>query len=113
MYKKRLTSSDQPSSTSNPLSGLTFRDFPNGTITSANASKINDGACSLLIANEDGIKVNQIDPEFEILSFADAEMNPMDFNKTPSKAILKALERANLSLNDVNYFEINEVGNGI
>lgn len=85
------------------------KEHPNGTITSANASKINDGACSLLIANENGIKVNQIDPRFEILSYADAEMEPMDFNKTPSKAIAKALERANLTLNDVNYFEINEV----
>lgn len=82
---------------------------PNGTITSANASKINDGACSLLIANEDGIKVNQIDPQFEILSFADAELVPMDFNKTPAKAIEKALSRAGLKISDVNYFEINEV----
>jgi acetyl-CoA C-acetyltransferase len=53
--------------------------------------------------------VNQIDPQFEILSYADAELTPMDFNKTPAKAILKALSRANLSIKDVNYFEINEV----
>lgn len=62
-----------------------------------------------MIANEDGIKVNQIDPQFEILSFADAELAPMDFNKTPALAIEKALNRAGLKLSDVNYFEINEV----
>ncbi len=63
----------------------------------------------MLIANEDGLKVNQIDAQFEILAFADSEMDPMDFNKTPAKAISLALARAKLSLEDVSYFEINEV----
>ena len=51
----------------------------------------------------------KIDPEFEIISYADAEMAPIDFNKTPAKAMEKALKRANLSIKDIDYFEINEV----
>ena len=88
---------------------LIKREFPNGTITSANASKINDGACSLIVANEDGLLMNSKRPEFEILSYADSELAPKDFNKTPSMAIHKALAMAGLDIKDVDFFEINEV----
>ena len=55
------------------------------------------------------MKSQKLTPKFEILGYADAQMAPIDFNKTPSKAIMKALKRAKLSLTDVDYFEINEV----
>lgn len=92
-----------PNSKNNPRNDTT------GTVTSANASKINDGACSLVLVSESGAKDNQIEPHFEIISYADAELSPIDFNKTPAIAIEKALKRANLSLNEIDYFEINEV----
>jgi len=58
-----------------------------GTITAGNASKINDGACSLLLMNENGLKKSGLRPLAEIVAFADAENNPLDFNLTPQMAI--------------------------
>lgn len=63
----------------------------------------------MLVANGEGLRLNDLQPEFEILGFADAEMAPIEFNKTPTLAINKALANLNLSVNDVDYFEINEV----
>lgn len=80
-----------------------------GTITSANASKLNDGACCLLVANQKGLSANNLTKQFEILSYSDAEMDPIDFNKSPSLAIQYALKKAQISLEDVDFFEINEV----
>lgn len=53
--------------------------------------------------------MNSKRPEFEILSYADSELAPKDFNKTPSMAIHKALAMAGLDIKDVDFFEINEV----
>jgi acetyl-CoA C-acetyltransferase len=79
-----------------------------GTITAGNASKINDGACSLLLMNEVGLKTSGLTPIAEIISFADAENLPIDFNLTPPLAIKKALAKANLTVNDIDFWEINE-----
>ena len=63
----------------------------------------------MLIANEHGLKENSLKAEFEILSYADSEVDPMNFNISPTSAINLALERAELSVSDVDFFEINEV----
>jgi len=62
-----------------------------GTITAANASKLNDGACLLLLMSELALNENGITPEFEIIGWADAESLPVDFNITPTSAAKKAL----------------------
>ncbi len=79
-----------------------------GTVTAANASTLNDGAAALVLmsaskANELGIK-----PLARILAYADAQQAPEWFTTAPSKAIPLALKRANLTIADVDYFEINE-----
>lgn len=79
-----------------------------GSITAANASNLNDGAAALVLASADMIKLHRLKPLARILSYADAAQEPEWFTTSPSLAIPKALQRAGLSLKDVDAFEINE-----
>jgi acetyl-CoA C-acetyltransferase len=79
-----------------------------GSITAANASNLNDGAAALLIASKIYIEQNGITPLARILSFSDAAQAPEWFTTSPTLAIQKALKKANLSIEDIDYFEINE-----
>lgn len=80
-----------------------------GTITAANASKLNDGACSVFIMSEEGMKrAGVTEPLAEIVAYADAEVNPIDFNIAPEKAARLALKRAGLQVSDVDFWEFNE-----
>ena len=79
-----------------------------GTVTAANASTINDGASALVVmsrrkADELGLK-----PLARILGYADAEQEPEWFTTAPIKAVPKAVERAGLTMADIDFFEINE-----
>ena len=80
----------------------------NGTVTAANASKLNDGACSLLLMSEQAVQEYGVTPLAEVISFGDAELDPMDFNICPAEAAKVALKRANMSIGDVDFFEFNE-----
>ncbi|CAK9290759.1 unnamed protein product [Gordionus sp. m RMFG-2023] len=92
-----------------------FQKFPNlspafekqGTITAANASKINDGACMLLLANQDHTK-NPSKFLAKIIAFADGALNPVEFTMAPSIVIPKALDMAKLKISDIDLWEINE-----
>jgi acetyl-CoA C-acetyltransferase len=79
-----------------------------GTVTAANASTINDGAAAVVLMSEEKALSLGLKPLAYIKSYADAAQEPKWFTTTPSKAISKALEKAELSLNDVDYFEFNE-----
>ena len=79
-----------------------------GTVTAANASSINDGAAAMVIMSEEKAKLLGIQPLARILSSGEAEQEPVDFTTTPSKAINDALLNAGMSINDVDYHEINE-----
>lgn len=79
-----------------------------GTVTAANASTINDGAASLILASEAKVKELGLKPIAEILSFADAAHEPEWFTTAPTLAVPIALKRAGLTIEDVDYFEINE-----
>ncbi|MBP8156796.1 MAG: acetyl-CoA C-acyltransferase [Flavobacterium sp.] len=79
-----------------------------GTVTAANASTINDGAAALILMSEEKALSLELKPLAYIRSQADAAQEPKWFTTTPSKAIPKALEKAGLTLNDVDYFEFNE-----
>jgi acetyl-CoA C-acetyltransferase len=61
----------------------------NGTITAANASKINDGACALLLASEASVKEHNLKPLARIVGFADASTEPIDFPIAPVHATQK------------------------
>ncbi len=79
-----------------------------GTVTAANASTLNDGAAALVLMSEDKANELHIKPLATILSYADAEQIPEWFTTSPSIALPKAIEKANSTLHNVDYFEINE-----
>lgn len=79
-----------------------------GTITAANASNINDGAAAVLLVSGEKLKELGLKPLAKIISFADASQAPEWFTTTPVKAINKALEKAKLTVADMDFAEINE-----
>ncbi|WP_158838037.1 acetyl-CoA C-acyltransferase [Polaribacter sp. L3A8] len=79
-----------------------------GTVTAANASTINDGGAALVLMSADKANELNITPIAKIRSYADAAHEPEWFTTAPAKAIPKALAKANLSIDDVDYFELNE-----
>ncbi|MCF6213725.1 MAG: acetyl-CoA C-acyltransferase [Flavobacteriaceae bacterium] len=79
-----------------------------GTVTAANASTLNDGASALILMSEDKAKSLGLKPLACIVSYADASQAPEWFTTSPSKAMPKALKKANLKIDDIDYFEFNE-----
>tara|TARA_B110000046_G_C13020223_1_gene410730 strand:- start:1106 stop:2281 length:1176 start_codon:yes stop_codon:yes gene_type:complete len=79
-----------------------------GTVTAANASTINDGGAALVLMSAEKAKELNITPLAKIKSFADAAHEPEWFTTAPAKALPKALAKANISIDDVDYFELNE-----
>lgn len=79
-----------------------------GTVTAANASTINDGAGAVVVMSEEKAHSLGLKPLAYIRSYADAEQEPKWFTTSPSKALPKALKKAGLSIDDVDYFEFNE-----
>ncbi len=75
-----------------------------GTITAANASTINDGAAALVLGGE----AYASQAEFKIVSYASNAHEPTWFTTAPVDAIKKALKKANLNINQIDLFEINE-----
>ena len=79
-----------------------------GTITAANASNINDGACALVIMSAEKAEELGLTPIAKILGYADAAHEPEWFTTAPAKALPKALAKAGLSQEEVDFFEFNE-----
>lgn len=79
-----------------------------GTITAANASKLNDGASALVLASADAVAKYNLKPVAKIVAYADAAHAPEWFTTAPAKAVDKALEKANLKKEDINFWEFNE-----
>ena len=79
-----------------------------GTVTAANASTINDGGAALVLMSAEKAKELQIKPIAKIRSYADAAHEPKWFSTAPAKALPKALAKANIAIDDVDYFELNE-----
>lgn len=79
-----------------------------GTITAANASKINDGAAAVVLVSEEKLKELGLKPSAKIVSFADASQAPEWFTTTPIKAMQKALDKSGLKIGDIDFFEVNE-----
>jgi acetyl-CoA C-acetyltransferase len=79
-----------------------------GTVTAANASTMNDGAAALVLMSKEKADELNIKPVAIIKSFADAEQAPEWFTTTPSLALPKAVKKAGLGMNDIDYFELNE-----
>ena len=79
-----------------------------GTITAANASTLNDGASALLLMSAEKAKELGLTPLAKITGYADAAQDAEWFTTAPAKALPIALNKANTSITDVDYFELNE-----
>ena len=79
-----------------------------GTVTAANASTINDGGAALVLMSAEKAAELNLTPLAKIKSYADAAHEPKWFTTAPAKAVPKALAKANLTIHDVDYFELNE-----
>jgi acetyl-CoA C-acetyltransferase len=79
-----------------------------GTVTAANASTLNDGASALILASKEAVEKYGLKPIAKLISYADAAHAPEWFTTAPAQAIPKALAKANLSISDVDYWELNQ-----
>jgi acetyl-CoA C-acetyltransferase len=79
-----------------------------GTVTAANASKINDGATAVVLIAADRAEAMGLKGLAKIRGFADASQAPEWFTTTPAKAMPKAIAKAGLEQSDIDYYEINE-----
>lgn len=79
-----------------------------GTITAANASKINDGAAAIVLMSEAALKESGAKPLAKIVASAQFAQDPKWFTTAPVGAIKKALTKAGLKIEDIDLFEINE-----
>ena len=79
-----------------------------GSVTAANSSKINDGAAALVLMSEEKARQLGVKPVARILAQASSAKEPVWFTTAPADGIRKVLKRANLSLNDIDLYEVNE-----
>ncbi len=79
-----------------------------GTITAANASTLNDGASALILASKEAVEKHGLTPIAKIVSYADAAQAPEWFTTAPSLAVPKALAKAGLTTDNVDYWEFNQ-----
>ena len=79
-----------------------------GTVTAANASKINDGAAALVVMSADQAKKLGVKPIARIVAQASSAKKPEWFTTAPADVITKVLKKANLGVADIDLFEINE-----
>jgi acetyl-CoA C-acetyltransferase len=90
------------------IPGLKSAFIKDGTITAANASKINDGAAAIILSSESRVKSENLKPIARIVSHGSFAQDPKWFTTAPTGAIKQALERASLKISDIDLFEINE-----
>jgi acetyl-CoA C-acetyltransferase len=79
-----------------------------GTVTAANASTMNDGAAALVLMSKQKADELGLKPIAKIISYADAEQAPEWFTTTPALAVPKAVAKAGLKMEDINFWELNE-----
>ena len=79
-----------------------------GTVTAANASTLNDGASALILMSKEKAEELQIKPIAKVVSYADAAQEPKWFTTAPAKAVPKALAKANLSVGEIDFWELNQ-----
>ncbi len=78
------------------------------SVTADNASGVNDGACSLLIASNDAAEKNALTPTARIVAIATAGLEPRIMGFDPAPATTKVLEKAGLTLDQIDVIELNE-----
>ncbi len=94
--------------TTESISGLRSAFIKDGTVTAANASGINDGAACLVVMSEEKAKELGVKPLATIVSYATEGVDPKIMGTGPIPTVRKALEKANLTLEDIDLIEANE-----
>ncbi len=81
---------------------------PDGTITAANASSLNDGASALVLASEKAVKEQKLEPMARIVGYGGAAHAPKWFTTAPAKAIDATVSRLGMKKDEIDLYEINE-----
>ncbi|MCB0738396.1 MAG: acetyl-CoA C-acyltransferase [Bacteroidetes bacterium] len=79
-----------------------------GTVTAANASTLNDGAAALVLMSKEKCDELGLTPIAKIVSYADAAQEPENFTTAPTPAVQKAVQKAGLTMDQIDFFELNE-----
>ncbi|MGM0589652.1 MAG: 3-oxoadipyl-CoA thiolase [Bacteroidota bacterium] len=100
----------RPDTTVEVLSKLraVFKSDGSGTVTAGNASGLNDGACAMLVASDEGLKQHNLEPMVRIVSSAVVGVEPRIMGMGPVGATKKVLTRSGLNLDDMGVIELNE-----
>ena len=98
----------RPDTTAESLANLKPAFSPEGKITAGNSSQISDGASAALIMSEEKAKQLGLTPRARFHTFALAGVDPVTMLTGPIPATAKALEKAGMSIDDIDLFEINE-----
>ena len=92
----------------NKLNNLKSVFKKDGTITAGNASKLSDGGCFFLLASEKFVKEHNIEPIAEIIDYDMTSNEPSNFPLVPVKSINNILKKRNMTIKDIDYYEVNE-----
>jgi acetyl-CoA acetyltransferase family protein len=98
----------RPETTLEGLAKLQAAFSKDGTVTAGNASGIVDGGAALVLASEEAVRTHGLAPTARLVSWAAVGVDPSFMGMGPAPAIRKLLERTNLTLDDIDLFEINE-----
>ncbi len=98
----------RPTTTIETLAALRPAFRKDGSVTAGNASGLNDGAAALLLASDNGLKTHQLQPLARIVSAAVSGVEPRIMGIGPVEASQKALQRAGLTLDQMDVIELNE-----
>lgn len=90
------------------IAGLRPAFTKDGSATAANSSTMNDGAAALVLMSKEKAEALGLKPIAKIKGYADAEQAPEWFTTSPSLAVPKAVAKAGLKMEDINFFELNE-----
>ncbi|WP_114416904.1 3-oxoadipyl-CoA thiolase [Marinospirillum perlucidum] len=90
------------------LAGLPTPFREGGSVTPGNASGVNDGACALLLASDEGVKRHGLKPRARVVAMATAGVEPRIMGMGPAPATRKVLQKAGLKLEDMDVIELNE-----
>ena len=81
---------------------------PDGSVTAGNASGVNDGACAILLANEDAIRQHGLTPRARIVGMATAGVAPRVMGIGPAPATQKLMKQLGMTLDQIDVIELNE-----
>lgn len=98
----------KPQTTLEGLAALKPAFKKDGSVTAGNASGLNDGACAILMASDEGIKKHHLKPRARIVSMGVAGVEPRIMGIGPVPATEMALKKAKLKLSDIDVIELNE-----